>query len=96
MPAFFNTGRRSGSRSASALEMPWRTAPACPERPPPLTVARMSYCSVRSVTWKGWLRIMRSTGRAKYCSPVRPLTVSLPLPSVTQTRATASLRLPVA
>src|SRR5919106_483756 len=39
---------------------------------------------------------MRSTGRAKYTSRLRPLTVMRPLPGLTQTRATASLRRPVA
>jgi hypothetical protein len=39
---------------------------------------------------------MRSTGRAKYASTSRVLMVILPAPGVTQTRATASLRLPVA
>jgi hypothetical protein len=39
---------------------------------------------------------MRSTGRAKYCSTGFSLTVIWPGPGLIQTRATASLRLPVA
>ena len=50
----------------------------------------------RLAAWNGWLIIMRSTGRAKYTSTARPLTVILPEPGLTQTRATAFLRLPVA
>ena len=45
--------------------MPWRTAPAWPERPPPVTVHTTSYCPTRSTTEKGWVSSMRNTGRAK-------------------------------
>src|ERR1700730_18752887 len=42
-PPRLSTGRRSGSKYVNALEMPWRTAPASPERPPPDTVHVTSY-----------------------------------------------------
>src|SRR5215203_1258190 len=42
-PPRLRTGRRSGSKLVSALEMPWRTAPAWPDRPPPDTVHTTSY-----------------------------------------------------
>jgi len=42
-PPRFKTPRRSGSKAVSALEMPWRTAPAWPDSPPPDTVQTMSY-----------------------------------------------------
>jgi hypothetical protein len=40
--------------------------------------------------------ISRSVGRAKNTSWSRPLTVTLPVPGLSHTRATASLRRPVA
>src|SRR5262245_43385262 len=76
--------------------MPWRTAPAWPDRPPPSTVTVTSNWPVRLQMEKGWLIIMRSTGRAKYAARSRPLIVILPEPRLIHTRATASLRLPVA
>src|SRR3546814_17765959 len=36
-PAPFSAGRRGGSNDISARMMPRRTAPACPDRPPPVT-----------------------------------------------------------
>ena len=38
-PAFFSVGRRFGSASRRAREIPWRIAPACPTTPPPETFA---------------------------------------------------------
>ncbi len=76
--------------------MPWRTAPAWPERPPPTTVATTSNCVSRPETTSGWRRIMRSTGRAKYTDSSRLLIVTLPEPGFTHTRAIAFLRRPVA
>ena len=51
---------------------------------------------MRFTTTSGWLRIIRSTGLAKYWSSGLPLTVARPLPGLIQTRATAFLRFPVA
>ncbi len=76
--------------------MPCRTAPACPERPPPLTVQTTSNWSARPAAANGWLISIRSVGRAKKVATSRPLTVIRPDPRFSQTRATASLRRPVA
>ena len=45
--------RRAGSYLASACEMPWRTAPAWPDSPPPETVA----------TTSNWLAALRDVER---------------------------------
>src|SRR5712692_1759134 len=42
-PPRLSAPRRSGSKFISALEMPWRPAPALPYRPPPETVQATSY-----------------------------------------------------
>src|SRR5580704_12237206 len=43
-----------------------------------------------------WRSTMRDVSRSKYSSTGRPLTTMLPLPCLSQTRAMAVLRLPVA
>lgn len=40
MPAFLRGPRKSGSTSRSARAIPKRIAPACPEKPPPLTLTK--------------------------------------------------------
>ena len=68
--------RSVGSKRVSAVEMPWRTAPAWPERPPPLTVATTSYWPRRSVTsiitrWpSGWTRSSRTPKAPRASAPV--------------------------
>src|SRR5580698_10647866 len=52
-PPFFSTVRRSGSKLVNALEIPWRTAPAWPERPPPVTVQITSYWPARAAAISG-------------------------------------------
>ena len=52
-PALFRVGRRFGSASRSALDMPWRIAPACPTTPPPETFATTLNCPDVLVTRKG-------------------------------------------
>src|SRR5690606_8037830 len=64
-PPFLSTPRSSGSKLVSAVDRPWRTAPAWPERPPPATVHITSNWPVRLATTSGCWIIMRSTGRAK-------------------------------
>ncbi len=76
--------------------MPWRSAPAWPERPPPETVAITSNCPFLSVSMIGWRMIICSTGRPKYSVYSFSFTRMRPEPGFTQTRATAFLRLPVA
>src|SRR5262249_39256869 len=64
-PPRLSTARRSGSKLVSALEMPWRTAPAWPDSPPPDTVHTTSYWPLRLAAASGcWISI-RNTGRAK-------------------------------
>src|SRR5262249_51107156 len=51
---FFRSGTRRGSELVCrAREMPWRTASACAELPPPLTLMMASNCPTVSVTSKG-------------------------------------------
>jgi hypothetical protein len=56
----------------------------------------MSYWPARLAATIGCCRIICSTGRAKYSVKSLPPTVMRPVPGLIQTRATASLRLPVA
>src|SRR5262249_27132710 len=64
-PPRLSTARRSGSKFISALDRPWRTAPAWPDSPPPDTVQVTSYWPLRLVATSGCWISMRSTGRAK-------------------------------
>src|SRR5690606_14636160 len=52
-PAFFRIGRYSGSTFRSARAMPWRMAPACPLKPPPLAFTSTSYLPSVSVSTSG-------------------------------------------
>src|SRR4029453_8410992 len=76
--------------------MPSRSAPACPERPPPSIRAITSRSLSRSTSRSGaattilWARVV------KYSSSVRPLSWNAPVPGTRRTRAMASLRRPVA
>src|SRR4029453_14519480 len=76
--------------------MPSRSAPACPERPPPSIPAIRSRSLSRSTSRSGaattilWARVV------KYSSSVRPLSWNAPVPGTRRTRAVASLRRPVA
>ena len=53
IPAFFSGARSSGFASTRARAIPRRSAPACPEMPPPAAVAEMSYLSVDSRQHEG-------------------------------------------
>src|ERR1700688_445916 len=64
-PPRLSTLRSSGSCLISALDMPWRTAPAWPDNPPPDTVQTTSYWPWRFAATSGCWISMRSTGRAK-------------------------------
>src|SRR5580692_1759048 len=64
-PPRLSTLRSSGSCLISALDMPWRTAPAWPDSPPPDTVQTTSYWPWRLAATSGCWISMRSTGRAK-------------------------------
>src|SRR5690606_34505605 len=75
--------------------MPWRTAPAWPDSPPPWTLTWMSKASRFSVSTRGCLAIMIEVWRPKNCSMSLPLTVILPVPFFRNTRATLDLRRPV-
>src|SRR5580693_5873316 len=52
-PPRLSTLRSSGSCLISALDMPWRTAPAWPDSPPPDTVQTTSYCPWRFAATSG-------------------------------------------
>src|SRR4051794_29820217 len=75
--------------------MPWRTAPAWPEGPPPWTRTRRSYWPSSSVSLSGASRATRWVRRGKYSSSVLPLIHVLPSPGRRITRATDVLRFPV-
>ena len=64
--------------------------------PAAATVAVTSYWSSTSMSSSDWRMIMRDVSRSKYSSPGTPLTWNWPEPGLSQTRATAVLRLPVA
>src|SRR5688572_25294036 len=75
--------------------MPWRTAPAWPDSPPPNTFTLMSNVWAWLVSSSGWRTIMRPVSREKKMSTGLSFTVMLPLPGLMKTRATAFLRRPV-
>src|SRR5271156_1451564 len=55
-PPCLSTPRNSGSKWVRALERPWRTAPAWPERPPPDTRQITSYWPLLLATASGcWI-----------------------------------------
>ena len=56
----------------------------------------MSYAVSRLVTPNGWAIIICNTARRKYSAAGFSFTMMLPLPGIKYTRATESLRLPVA
>jgi hypothetical protein len=64
-PTALSFGRSSRSIFMSARVMPWRTAPACDEIPPPRTVAWTSYWSRRPTSSRGWRMTMRAVARLK-------------------------------
>jgi hypothetical protein len=90
-----STGLSDASYSISARVMPWRTAPACPDSPPPSTFTVMSKLAVVFVSSSGWRTTMRPVSREKNSSTGLPLTEMTPLPGLMYTRATAVLRRPV-
>src|SRR5664279_649995 len=95
-PARFNAGRLSRSISVSAREIPRRSAPACPETPPPVSRAVTSKTSPISSVVKGSRTSCWCTLLGKYSSSDLPLTSHRPEPGISRTRAIASLRRPVA
>src|SRR6185295_17069135 len=70
-PSSFNFFRSSRLYSTSAREMPSRTAPACPDTPPPATVARISNLSAVSVNTNGVRICIRSASVLKNASNAR-------------------------
>src|SRR5665647_617125 len=60
-PARLSCVRRFSSASQSALAMPWRTAPACAEMPPPYTLTLTSNLPSVCVASKGiWAMVSRT------------------------------------
>jgi hypothetical protein len=64
-PAAFKAGRKAASTVNKARAMPWRTAPAWPLGPPPLTLIRMSYFAALSVTVSGATATVRRVSVGK-------------------------------
>ena len=75
--------------------MPWRTAPAWPDSPPPMTLTMMSNVVVWLVSTSGWRTTMRPVSRVKNSSTGFSFTTILPVPCLMNTRATDVLRRPV-
>jgi hypothetical protein len=75
--------------------MPWRTAPAWPDSPPPATLTMMSNVASWLVSLSGWRTTIRPVSRAKNTSTGLSLTTMLPVPFLRKTRATELLRRPV-
>src|SRR3954469_11924228 len=94
-PAADSWGFRVASQSISAQVMPWRTAPAWPDSPPPCTLHWMSNVSAWLVSISGCFTIMIEVWRPKKAWMSLPLTVILPEPFLMNTRATLLLRRPV-
>src|SRR5450759_5055178 len=75
--------------------MPWRTAPAWPDSPPPATLTMMSKVCAWLVSIRGCLQIMMEVSRPKNFSMSLPFTTIWPEPFFRKTRATLDLRRPV-
>ncbi len=73
--ALFSSPRRFGSASSSAREMPWRSAPACADTPPPCIRATTSMRSSKPTASSGWLMLRCSVARGKKSTSVLPLIV---------------------
>ena len=96
-PRRLSSDRRFGSASISAREMPWRSAPACADTPPPCMRGddvHPALVADRSRAAGGCCAAGWSAGST--ASSVRPLITYAPVPGLRITRATAVLRLPVA
>src|SRR5882762_1278870 len=94
-PALLSRGLSVGSYSMSARVNPCRTAPACPNSPPPDTLTTTSNCVSFSVSTSGWRTTICPVSRAKYSFAGRSFTMKSPLPALMNTRATELLRRPV-
>src|SRR5258708_17416317 len=73
-PPRLRTLRNSGSKFVSALERPWRTAPAWPDNPPPDTRQMTSYWPLRLERTTGCSIIKRTTCPRQNTTNSRPLT----------------------
>ena len=94
-PADFKTGLYSLLASFNALAIPWRTAPAWPVNPPPITLQITSYLSNVLVATNGCFTITFNTSVPKYSSKLFPFTVITPVPSTNLTLAIDFFLLPV-
>ena len=80
-PAFLRGARRLELVRIRAREIPRRSAPDCPESPPPLTVAFISTDSKVSVAINGCLIMHSRLSRRKYSLRDLLFTVMFPLPA---------------
>src|SRR5262245_23027126 len=88
--------RSSSSYRRSARAIPRRSAPAWPVTPPPCTFATMSNVVGVCATSRGCRTCRTRDSRCRYSRIGRPFTSCCPVPGTRRTRATASLRRPVA
>lgn len=86
-PADFKVGLYSASASRSALEIPWRIAPACPVYPPPCTLTSTLNLSSVLVATSGWRTTTFSVSSPKYSSMSLLFIVILPVPGTRYTLA---------
>jgi len=89
-PAFFNAFLKSGLASISALVIPCRIAPACPETPPPTTLLFTLNDSRVLVKTSGCFTIPFKDSILKYSSMGLLLTIISPLPGVNHVLANGS------
>ena len=64
-PRRLRAGRLPVSKRSSARAMPWQSATAWPEGPPPLMFAAMSKRPAAFAASNGWCTTMRATSRGK-------------------------------
>src|SRR2546428_8086083 len=91
-PSAFSRLRSSRLYSTSARAMPSRTAPACPETPPPATVARMSNLSAGLVGNLGGLVLLGGGLGGKEASSERLWVRAWPAPGPSKTPPDAAFR----
>ena len=87
-PSLFQPWAKALGRSLAApAAIPSRSAPACPENPPPVAVANTSNFWVASQRTRGSVMRVRSESVGKRASSDMPLILTAPVPGLKKTRA---------
>src|SRR5579859_1370854 len=95
-PASRRTCLFASSAFSRARAVAWIMAPAWPLTPPPMTLANTLKLVRRLVRRRGRVMAVWCEGRGKRTSSGMPLTMMLPLPGCSSTRAVLRLRRPTA